>query len=177
MKDQDYRDPSYRNVTTKNLMVRCPGHRGLNNTTTYRDYIDIQGNNELDTPANMGDNLPTDMPPPQPHDTRHSTPRTHHANSGQVMDYAITATKTIDGRTLDQLDPVETLPAVDMAPLAVGPGPPVGIGSTLGAHLNRVMVLRPEARELGANAAGALPFLGDLLDRVGEMVERLGDLR
>ena len=63
-----------------------------------------------------------------------------------------------------------------MAPLAVGLGPMVGIGSTLGAHPNRVRVLRPQARELGANAAGALPFLGDFLDRVGEMVERLGDL-
>ena len=77
------------------------------------------------------------------------------------MDYAITATKTNDGHTLDQLDPVETLPAVDMAPLAVGRGPLVGTGSTLGAHPNRVRVLRLQARELTANAAGALPFLGN----------------
>ena len=79
------------------------------------------------------------------------------------MHYLATATKTDNGRTLDQLDPVETLPAVDMAPLAMEPCPLVGTGSTLGAHPNRVRVLRPQARELGANAAGALPFVGDFL--------------
>ena len=87
------------------------------------------------------------------------------------MDYATTATKTNDRRTLDQLDPVETLPAVVMAPLAVGPGPLVGTGSTLGGYPNRVRVLRPQTRELGANATGALPFLGDFLDRVAKMAE------
>ena len=44
---------------------------------------------------------------------------------------------------MDLLDPVETLPPVDMAPLALGPGPLVGTGSTPGAHPNRVRVLRP----------------------------------
>ena len=68
-KDQDYRDSGYRNVTTKNLTVRwTPGHPDLRTATTYQDYIDIQGTNESDTFANMGDNLPMDTPPPQPHD-------------------------------------------------------------------------------------------------------------
>ena len=172
VKHQDYRDPGYRNVTTKNLTVRwTPGHHDLNNATTYQGYVDIQGKNDSDIPANMGDNLPMDMPPPQPQDIV-----LHHAKSGQVMDYAITATKTNDGRTLDKLDPVDTSPAVDMAPLVVGPGPLVGTGSTLGAHPNRVRVLRPQTWKLGANAAGALPFLDDFLDRAGDMVERLGGL-
>ena len=47
---------------------------------------------------------------------------------------------------LDQLDPVETLPVVELAPLAVGPGPLVGTGSTLGAHPNHVRLLRPVVR-------------------------------
>ena len=38
------------------------------------------------------------------------------------MDYAISAPKAKDGRTLDQLNPVETIPAACMAPLAVGTG-------------------------------------------------------
>ena len=61
-----------------------------------------------------------------------------------------------------------------MAPLALGPSPLVGTWSTLGAYPNRVWVLRPRTRELGANAAGTagtLPFLGNILDRVVEMVE------
>ena len=57
------------------------------------------------------------------------------------MDYASTAPKTNNTRTLDQLDPVGTLPAVHMSPLAVGLGPLVGTGSTLGAH--HVRLLRP----------------------------------
>ena len=69
VKDQDYRDPGYCNVTTKNLTVRWTlRHCNLSTATTYHDYIDIQGNNETDTLANMGDNLPMDMPPPQPQD-------------------------------------------------------------------------------------------------------------
>ena len=40
VKDQDYRDPSYQNVTSKNLTVRwMPRHRVLQNTTTYQDYL------------------------------------------------------------------------------------------------------------------------------------------
>ena len=89
----------------------------------------------------------------------------------------IMAPKTNNRSTLDQLDPVETLPAVHMAPLVVGPGPLVGAGSTLGVHPNHVRLLRPRTRQLGANVAGALPFVGNIPDRVGEMVERLGDLR
>ena len=81
------------------------------------------------------------------------------------------ATKTNDRRTLDQSDPVETLPAVDMAPLAVEPGPMVGTMSTLAAYPNRVRVLRPRTRELSANATGTLPFLGNIQDRVAKMVE------
>ena len=67
VKDQDYRDPCYHNVNTKQLTV-CwtPRHRDLRITATYHDYIDIRGNNYLDTLANMGDNLPMDLPPPKP---------------------------------------------------------------------------------------------------------------
>ena len=69
VKDQDYRDQSYHNVTTKNLTVRwTPGHRDLRNATTYQVHLDIQRNNDSDTLANMGDNLPMDPPPPKPHD-------------------------------------------------------------------------------------------------------------
>ena len=70
VKDQDYHDSGYRNVTTKNLTVRwTPGHRDMRNATTYQDYMDTPGNNESDALANMGDNLPMDALPPQPHDT------------------------------------------------------------------------------------------------------------
>ena len=63
VKDQYYRDQGYRNVTTQNLAVRSTlGHRDLSNATTYQDYVDIQGNNDSNTLANMG--LPMDMPPP-----------------------------------------------------------------------------------------------------------------
>ena len=42
VKDQDYEDQGYHNVATKNLTVRwTPGHRDLNNATTYQDYVDI----------------------------------------------------------------------------------------------------------------------------------------
>ena len=69
VKDQDYRDPCSHNMTSKQLTVRWrPGHRGLHNATTYQDYIDIRGNNNSDTLANMGDNLPKHLPPPKPHD-------------------------------------------------------------------------------------------------------------
>ena len=69
VKDQDYRDPGYRNVTTKKLTVRwTPGHRDLSNATTYHGHIDIQGSNDLDTLAIMGDNLPMDMLLPEPYD-------------------------------------------------------------------------------------------------------------
>ena len=68
VKDQDYRDQSYHNVTTKNLTVQwTPGHRDLHNATTYQDYVDIHGNNDSHTLANMGDNLPMDLPPLRPH--------------------------------------------------------------------------------------------------------------
>ena len=69
VKDQYYRDPGYQNVKTENLLVRwTPGHRELHSATTYRDYLDIQGNNDSDTMANMGDDFPMEMPPPKPHD-------------------------------------------------------------------------------------------------------------
>ena len=103
--------------------------------------------------------------------TRHITPQKHHANPSQMMHYATTTTKTNSGCALDQLDPVETLPTVCMAPLGVGLSPLVGTESTLGAYPGRVQVLRPQTRGLGANATGAQPFLGDILHRVAEMVE------
>ena len=69
VKDQDYRDPSCHNVTGKKIMVHwTPGHRDLRTATTYQDYLNIQGNNDSDTVANMGDNLPMEVPPPKPHD-------------------------------------------------------------------------------------------------------------
>ena len=70
--------------------------------------------------------------------------------------------------TVDKFDTVETLPAVHMAPLAVGPHLLVGIGSILGAHPYPMWLLRPEAQELGAIATGALPFLANIPDRVGK---------
>ena len=60
---------------------------------------------------------------------------------------------------------------------AVGPSPLVGTGCTVGAYPNRVRVLRSQTREFGGNTTGTLPFLGDFLDRVAELVERLSDLR
>ena len=69
VKDQNYCDHSYRNVTSKNLTVRwTPRHRDIRNATTYRDYLDINGNNNSDAMANMRGNLPMDLPDPQPHD-------------------------------------------------------------------------------------------------------------
>ena len=69
VKDQDYRDIGYLNSTTKRLAIRwTPGHRKLEQATTYKDYQDIQGNNHFDVLANMGDNLPMDSQQPQPHD-------------------------------------------------------------------------------------------------------------
>ena len=47
-------DPLH-NVTTKKLTVRwTPGHRDLRTATTYQDYIDIQGNNEIGRPGKHG---------------------------------------------------------------------------------------------------------------------------
>ena len=64
VKDHDYRDQGYHNVTSKNLTVRwTPGHRDIQNATTYRGYLDISGNNDCDVLANMGDNLPMDLIP------------------------------------------------------------------------------------------------------------------
>ena len=69
VKDQDYRDIGYHNTTTKRLTIRwTPGHRTLEQATTYSDYKDIQGNNHSDVLANMGNNLPMDSQQPQPHD-------------------------------------------------------------------------------------------------------------
>ena len=69
VKDQDYRDIGYLNSSSKRLTIRwTPGHRNLEQATTYKDYQDIQGNNHSDVLANMGDNLPMDSQQPQPHD-------------------------------------------------------------------------------------------------------------
>ena len=70
--DQDFRDIGYHNASTKRLTIRrTPGHRTLDQGTTYNDYKDIQGNNHSDVLANMGDNLPMDSQQPQPHDIVH----------------------------------------------------------------------------------------------------------
>ena len=64
VKDQDYRDIGYHNALTKSLTIRwTPGHKKLEQATTYNDYKDIQGNNHSDTLANMGDNLPCPWTP------------------------------------------------------------------------------------------------------------------
>ena len=69
VKDQDYRDIGYHNASSKRLTIRwTPGHRTLEQATTYSDYKDIQGNNHSDVLANMGDNPPMDSQQPQPHD-------------------------------------------------------------------------------------------------------------
>ena len=69
VKDQAYRDIGYHNASTKRLTIQwTPGHRTLEQATTYSDYEDIQGNNHSDVLANMGDNLPMDSQQPQPHD-------------------------------------------------------------------------------------------------------------
>ena len=69
VKGQDYRDIGYHNASTKQLTIWwTPGHRTLEQATTYNDYKDIQGNNHSDILANMGDNLPMDSQQPQPHD-------------------------------------------------------------------------------------------------------------
>ena len=69
VKDQDYRDIGYHNTSSKRLTIRwTPGHRTLEQATTYSDYQDIQGNNHSDVLANMGDNLPMDSQQPQSHD-------------------------------------------------------------------------------------------------------------
>ena len=63
VKDQDYRDIGYPNTSSKRLTIRwTPGHRTLEQATTYKDYQDIQGNNHSDVLANMGDNLPHGLP-------------------------------------------------------------------------------------------------------------------
>ena len=83
VKDPDYLIQCYHTVTTKNLIVRwTPGHRDLRNATTRRDYSDIQGNNNSDTLANMGDNLPVGLPPPKPHNIALHGHITHPPNLG-----------------------------------------------------------------------------------------------
>ena len=68
VKDKDYRDIRYHNASTKHLTIPWThGHRTLEQATTYSDYKDIQGNNNSDVLANMGDNLPMDFQQPQPH--------------------------------------------------------------------------------------------------------------
>ena len=68
-KDKDYRGPGFANVTSKGLTARwTPGHRELKQTTAYRAYKDIIGNNDSDTLAKLGDNLPMELPPPKLHD-------------------------------------------------------------------------------------------------------------
>ena len=69
VKDQAHRDIGYHNASTKQLTVRStPGHRTLEQATTFHDYKDIEGNNHSHVLANMGDNLPMDSLQPQPHD-------------------------------------------------------------------------------------------------------------
>ena len=69
VKDQDYCDIGYHNTSSKRLTIRwTPGHRNLEQATTYSDYQDIQGNNHSDVVANMGDNMPMDSQQPQSHD-------------------------------------------------------------------------------------------------------------
>ena len=69
VKDQDYRDIGYHNASTKRLTIQwTPGHRTLEQATTYSDYKGIQVNNHSDVLANMGDNLPMDSLQTQPHD-------------------------------------------------------------------------------------------------------------
>ena len=69
VKDQHYRDIGYHNASTKQLTVGwTPGHRTLEQATTYNDYKEIQGNNHSDILANIGDNLPMDSQQPQPRD-------------------------------------------------------------------------------------------------------------
>ena len=42
VKDEDYRDIGYHNTSTKQLPIRwTPGHRTLDQATTYSDYKDI----------------------------------------------------------------------------------------------------------------------------------------
>ena len=58
VKEQDYRDIGYHNPSTKRLTIRwTPGHRTLEQATTYNDDKDIRGNNHSDVLANMGDNM------------------------------------------------------------------------------------------------------------------------
>ena len=65
VKAQDYRGHSYHNVSSKNLRVRwTPGHRNIRNATTYHYYLDMNGNNECDALAHMGDNCPWILPTP-----------------------------------------------------------------------------------------------------------------
>ena len=69
VKDQDYHYIGHHDVNIKRLPVRlAPGHGGLSQPATYQDYKDIQGTNESNTLANMGDNLLMETPPPEPHD-------------------------------------------------------------------------------------------------------------
>ena len=69
VKDEDYRGIGYLNSSSKRLTIRwTPGHRHLEQATTYKDYQDIQGNNHSNVLANMGDNLSMDFQQPQPHD-------------------------------------------------------------------------------------------------------------
>ena len=59
VKDQDYRGIGYHNAPTKRVTIWwTPGHRTLEQATTYSDYKDTQGNNYPDVLANMQ---------PQPH--------------------------------------------------------------------------------------------------------------
>ena len=56
--DHDYRYIGYLNSTSKRPTIRwTPGHRNIEQATTYKDYQDIQDSDVL---ANIGDNLPMD---------------------------------------------------------------------------------------------------------------------
>ena len=61
VKDQAHRDIGYHNASTKQLTIRStPGHRTLEQATTFHNYKGIEGNNHSNVLANMGDNLPMD---------------------------------------------------------------------------------------------------------------------
>ena len=158
VKDLDYRDIGYHNTSSKRLTIRwTPGHRTLEQATTYNDYQDIHGNHHSDVLANMGDSLPPDSQQPQPHDI---------VIIGQIMPTPAKVwimqvrrqKQTLRG-ALGELAPHETLQTKCLDPMAVGAGKVVGNRCPLGKNTHSMLPVWPTTRSISAIQTGVLPRL------------------
>ena len=154
VKDEDYRDIGYHNASTKRLTIRwTPGHRTLEQATTYSDYKDIQGNNHSDVLANMGDNLPMDSLQPQPHDI---------VIIGQIMPTPAKAwiMQVRRQKHTPEVHWVSWLPMKHVDPMALGTGKVVGNRCPRGVVPHPMLQMWPTTRGVRAVKTSVLPRLG-----------------